>query len=683
MDCDESDELQSEDVVDSLMEFLVEPLLPNRSSAGDAPPLEVQQSVAKQMHAVVLLYNYYHRKQFPQHEFMDFNSFCKVATDSKPNLLAHMKHMRKSGAQSNNLDEQFSITEKAIVDACSICSGLDASKDSPSLEDWPISKVVVFLTDEKKESCLLLMNNVTKGVWSAIEQVCNEHSGPENRVTKTSLGNDLSVDCLRKYALSAIKKETGASPKLISLLERHVVYSLSEEKMAACFYIMKLNKTFDPNTSQVPIVDAIDSLQGPLVKGNDGICEVTRVVEYFHLLPYASIVSQWYSRRMFIQESQIVLKEEADVDVDVPPTKDETSPKESVDNLDRSRANCQFAHIVNMLTSSNSKEKVKRKRNNSDYIVTDANRGRQTKGKSDVYNNDLIADLLRKYEEKTSGNMESCPKASAGGINATTKCEDITEKMKGEANGNCGRDVGTYTGFPPGFGKKPLIENDSPVAKSPLADKSCNDNYTDVCNSGSCFGKVQGDRQLALSQSYCQNCIRSEAERVLKQNEMSQSSIEILMKRRSILSHQLRQHLDELARLETNLQTISSESVIRGCSMPSAVEAANIPIEGRSPCEERYMPQRFKKRKLSEAILHMNTCQASLELENICSDNLWMLPQYTVVPSDGGFTANVILQGPDFKCSESGKVRRNPREGMESAAGCLLNKLRNMASKEH
>ncbi|KAK9141302.1 hypothetical protein Scep_010983 [Stephania cephalantha] len=453
------------------MEFLVEPLLPNRSSAGDAPPPEVQRSVAKQMHAVVLLYNYYHRKQFPQLEFLDFDSFCKVATDSKPNLLAHMKHMRKSGAQPDNLDEQFSITEKAVKDACSICSGLDASKDSPSLEDWPISKVVVFLTDDKKDSCLLLMNNVTKGVWSAIEQVCDEHCGPENRVTKTSLGNDLSVDCLRKYALSAIKKETGASPKLISLLERHVVYSLSEEKMAACFYIMKLNKSFDPDTSQVPIADAIDSLQGPLVKENDGICEVTRVVEYFHLLPYASVISQWYSRRMLIEESQLVLEGDADVDVDIPPTNDETAPKESVDNIDRSHANCQFAPIVNMLTSSNSKEKGKRKKNNSDYIVTDANRGRHTKGKSDVLNNDLIADLLRKYEEKTSANMESCPKASSGGINATSKNEDITEKMKDRVNGNCGRDVGTDTGFPPGFGKKPLIENDSHGAKSPLTDK--------------------------------------------------------------------------------------------------------------------------------------------------------------------------------------------------------------------
>ncbi|XP_047981598.1 uncharacterized protein LOC125222814 [Salvia hispanica] len=52
----------TEDMVQALLETLVDHLLPLRVSS--VPPSEdVQITVAKQMHAVVLLYNYYHRKQ--------------------------------------------------------------------------------------------------------------------------------------------------------------------------------------------------------------------------------------------------------------------------------------------------------------------------------------------------------------------------------------------------------------------------------------------------------------------------------------------------------------------------------------------------------------------------------------------------------------------------------------------
>lgn len=40
----------------------------------------------------------------------------------------------------------------------------------------------------------------------------------------------------------------------------------------------------------------LSSLQGPLVTKSSGKWTVTQVVDYFHLLPYAGIISDWLSR---------------------------------------------------------------------------------------------------------------------------------------------------------------------------------------------------------------------------------------------------------------------------------------------------------------------------------------------------------------------------------------------------
>lgn len=40
----------------------------------------------------------------------------------------------------------------------------------------------------------------------------------------------------------------------------------------------------------------LSSLQGPLVTKSSGKWTVTQVVDYFHLLPYAGIMSDWLSR---------------------------------------------------------------------------------------------------------------------------------------------------------------------------------------------------------------------------------------------------------------------------------------------------------------------------------------------------------------------------------------------------
>lgn len=87
-----------------------------------------------QMHSVVLLYNYYHRKQFPQLKFLAFEPFCKMASIANPSLLMYMKFMLKYEEGPGNLDKHLSVMEKMVMDACKISSALDASKNAPSMD---------------------------------------------------------------------------------------------------------------------------------------------------------------------------------------------------------------------------------------------------------------------------------------------------------------------------------------------------------------------------------------------------------------------------------------------------------------------------------------------------------------------------------------------------------------------
>ena len=123
------------------------------------------------MRSAVLLYNYYHRKQHPELAYLPFNEFCKLAVVLRPPLLAYMQFMQNLNEEElTDVEKQLSLTEKMIMEACDVCKCLDASKDAPNIEGWPITKVSMLLIDSKKENCFLLFSSITSGVWSVIEK---------------------------------------------------------------------------------------------------------------------------------------------------------------------------------------------------------------------------------------------------------------------------------------------------------------------------------------------------------------------------------------------------------------------------------------------------------------------------------------------------------------------------------
>ncbi|KAF6161272.1 hypothetical protein GIB67_009159 [Kingdonia uniflora] len=299
MDLDlDSAVVPTEDFVQALMDHMLDSFLPSRSSRHETPSLILQESVAQKMHVIVLLYNYYHRRQYPDLEFVDFESFWKLAVIIKPSLLVHSLHVRRCNA--NDPEAQRTIIEKAIMNACNICTRLGALKDTAITKKWPISKVAVFLFDSVEKRCFL-----TQGL-SVIERgydICNNRSEEFSKVKRKReaeglLGVVLNAGehSLEHLAFSAVKEATDINQEDLTVLESHDVYSLSEEERSTRFYLMKCSKSTTEDVIRVCIEDVIHSLQGPLVKKSFGKFMVGPAAEYLYLLPFADILTDWVSR---------------------------------------------------------------------------------------------------------------------------------------------------------------------------------------------------------------------------------------------------------------------------------------------------------------------------------------------------------------------------------------------------
>lgn len=150
-----------------------------------------------QVHGVVLLYNYYHRRAHTHLEYLSFESFRSLTTVLRPALLQHLKESSGDGDS-----EQTSILEKVIVDACSLSMSLDASSDLSSLKKWPIKKVAVLLVDSKKNTCYLQHSSITQGVWSLLEKTIENEK-------KTAADDQNEEVIFQKVAFAAIKEATG------------------------------------------------------------------------------------------------------------------------------------------------------------------------------------------------------------------------------------------------------------------------------------------------------------------------------------------------------------------------------------------------------------------------------------------------------------------------------------------
>ncbi|XP_022722459.1 uncharacterized protein LOC111279711 [Durio zibethinus] len=667
----------TEDAIQVFLDYLVEPLLPAKYSIQEIPTLDKQKAVAKQVHAVVLLYNYYHRKRHPHLEYLGFEPFCKLAVVVKPNLKSHMKLMlRSDDTELSDLEKQLSLTEKAIKDACDISTSLDASSNVQTANGWPISKVAVFLVDPSKEKCSLQNGSITEGVWSLIEKDVNEsswssdgsieakHMNKRKRIPNKCLQDELGADerHFQQFAFSAVKEaiHDGISQSDLTIVESHVVCSLSKEKTATLFYIMQCVHAEKEIAHWIPIKDVIDSMQGALVKRISFQWIHTSVVEYFHLLPYAQIISQWFLRDMLptsFRDQESILEV-----VNVNGSKmTEPSEPEACNNRNQNQINDVVEAFRNTTSAESEKKNEKNEHCSNDFL--DAIDGPWN---MDVDNHSVVysekKSTCKNVAEKVQHDAElevmtSCAESGLNGLTNVAKFEVADSKFQNHNHLK---------------GQTVAIKN---VAWNNLS--SCQDGMP-VGNHASVIHESNSKYSAKL-----QNAIAS------KEHILSETALQVLLSKRDKLVLQQRNIGDEIAQCEKKIQTILNggkddlelkiDLIIEGCN-EAYLESAS---QGRTPhdYEDQCSTPYIKRNRLSEeALSKQNPCQ---ELDGICNEKNWILPTYQVFPSDGGYQAKVSVKGMNFESSTVGDACPKPHEARGSAAALMLAKLHSMPTSAH
>ncbi|CAN8306171.1 unnamed protein product [Cochlearia groenlandica] len=630
-----SDVCPTEDAIRALLENLVDPLLPPKPSPSDFPSKSLRESVAKQVYAVVLLYNYYHRREHPNLECLSFESFRSLATVMRPALLQHLKE--SSEIEVANDSGQALLLEKAIVDACSLSMSLYASSDISYLKNWPVNKVAVLLVDSTNKSCYLQHSSITQGVWSLLEKAIEKEKTPALDKNEEAL--------FQKLAFAAIEEATGVKHNDIVILERHLVYSLSEEKTSARFYIMKCTSQ-EKFSAEIPVEEALDCMQGPLFEKNFTEWSTKTIVEYFHVLPYASLIAAWFSRR---EDTEIVIEKEAGVvcdDVesngvldaevsDIPGSRDNTSLKRRID----------AKALARKYAASSSNPRPKKKP--ALRIQT-----RYSKGRTNIAKESLFASKAKNATDDMSHcNERSYMNGEKGGLEVESDTDDHRER-------------GVQT-------RKKVADRLDSILKHNTA-------------SGSTHNSNQNLEEL-------QTTLLSKA------TSLSETAMKVLLCKRDKLTLEQRRIEDEIAKCDKcikNIKGLYLPFLPQLCSYMNlsvflcvcVIDDCVLQLETILECCNEAYPRRIleessdksdslsnTRMKLCESLPPMkSSCK---KLDNICLEKNWGLPDYRVSPSEGGFKAEVRIKETYLATTESGEEKSSPEEARESAAVCLLSRL--------
>uniref|UniRef100_A0A0E0M3C8 DRBM domain-containing protein n=1 Tax=Oryza punctata TaxID=4537 RepID=A0A0E0M3C8_ORYPU len=264
----------------------------------------------------VILYNYYHRKQFPQLAFADAMRFFKCASLTLgDSLLAYsnMVHQHEKSSGSSGEGVNLSVTDKAVVDACGIAEALDARQDSPDMAMWPISKVAVLLLDSTRKRCLLESGSVGKNVRSLLEKEIDTSSTSEHSSNNPE-GQELENEqtgpyVLQKLAFSEVERRTEIKRSSLRLLDEHLAYSLTKKGTTTKLFILQYEQTAKGNFAEMPIEELIKRMIGPVVEKHP-YPTTTVVAESYHILPYKDVLFDCLHRKWHFDSSLSMPKEE-------------------------------------------------------------------------------------------------------------------------------------------------------------------------------------------------------------------------------------------------------------------------------------------------------------------------------------------------------------------------------------
>lgn len=657
--------LELEDAVKLLVEHLVQPVLPRgpfRREEALSP--ENHEAVARQVHATVLLYNYYHRKQYPQLEFANPERFSMTACLTAGNTLL-MYLDQAYDRRGNGAGGVLTVTRKAVIDACDIAEALDPTKDSPETTMWPISKVAVLLLDRAKKMCLLEHGSETKGVWSTLEKdIKTALGGSQSSDLSVQESSNKSVELpsqpyvLQQIAYSEVELKTGLKRTNLRFLEEHRVYSLSKKGTTTMLFVLQYDQTPNSKLKEMPLEVMIQRMSGPIFE-SEPYCSTTYVVECYHLLPYKEVLLNILNREWPLDSSL-------------------SAPKERLFQNGKSSFHSEIDENLKE-QEANSKSKMKKLTAN---ISTPKKNKQVVKAVADGGANNC----------STNKNKKNC------NMNSKRKSEALKAILATHAEG--------------GDGESPTKETDSPSVPDVESSKLVSAKATESTNGG--FVGLQAsapmDKNKAEKHSKSRNmpqdifqapdvdpanknrASESQKEKVTEvsggisgnMNVQKYATLQLLQKMRSDTLREYCVLGDRSAQYEMEIQTILTEGDITPKLMSilkkyedrwSMTEVANPTCSG-----EGSQNMNIKRKKLKEAILLRNKCQ---ELDDICHESNWFLPRYKVLPSVtcDMYQASVYLTGPDFNLSADGDMKITPHEARNSAASNMLSQLQQKAKE--
>ncbi|XP_062198438.1 uncharacterized protein LOC133901177 [Phragmites australis] len=637
--------VELEDAVKLLVEHLVLPVLPRGALRGEeALAPEKQETVARQMHAAVLLYNYYHRKQFPQLDFADPKRFCMSASlVARDALLVYLNqvHERRKGAVGD-AGAALSVTDRAVMDACHIAKALDATQDSPEMTMWPISKVAVLLLDRTKKRCLIEHGPMTKGVWSIVEKEIKTASSSDMSVQGSSnkeipLPSEPYV--LQQIAYAEVELKTGMKRPNLRFLEEHLVYSLSKKETTTKLIVVQYEQTVNDKLKEMPLEDLIGRMSGPIFKSVPYPI-TTSVVECYHLLPYKEVLLNLLNREWPLDSSH-------------------SEPKEQSLHNEKSEIDESLKE-----QEANSKSKMKK-------TTTNVSTPKKNKQVAKAVGNSGINNCNTSKNRKNS-NMNSKRKS----VTATpaTLAVPAAETLKSVSNSVSAKAT------------RETSEEFVDLKASVQVDKT--EKHSDSRNTPRDIFTVKAPEvDLVLKD----HALESQTEKVTEKsggitNNMDDQmyvSLQSLQRMRDDILHNHCMLGDQSAQCDMDIQTILTEGAMtpRVMSILERYENSSSNKVANSTCSgEGRQTMNMKRKRLTEAILLRNKCQ---ELDEICRENNWILPRYKVLPSvtDEMYKASVYLMCPDFDMSVDGDMKVTPREARNSAASKMLYKLHQKATE--
>uniref|UniRef100_A0A1D1YG26 DNA gyrase subunit B n=1 Tax=Anthurium amnicola TaxID=1678845 RepID=A0A1D1YG26_9ARAE len=472
--------------------------------------------------------------------------------------------------------------------------------------------------------------------------------------------------------------QAGISEEELTIIERHTACSLSQQKASARFYLMRYLGTSNDKVTEFSVKDLVDSLRGPLFSKD---LTVKPVVEYFHLLPYADILSDWLSRQQSVGGLPSSLEQQGNLGENVQAGR---TPIEEFEVSDRSFSTAGAEEILDKKASDNDGI-INMKEHDLSCMIRSSG--------SACIPQKVDKDISLKYPHLMTLSKDE-----------TQALENATENKHVEEGGKF---LVVNDSLLHGDGFKDEVDLDGLIKKPSIIEftDSRQSSRSDVCNivfSGQ-GGEIVTDLPLVpmsnnpqipdkfqlASMSFDLQCGgKFQAVLESKKRDLLVASSRVLQRKREELHHQRRLLEDEIAQCEMNLQRVLNEeeenlmlkfdSIIEACNSLCSSQVCTGKL---SSYRDQSRPQNTKRRRLSEAVLSLRSpCQ---ELDDICCENNWILPRYNILPSfnHGGYRASVTVQGPDFECKGDGDLCSNPQEAREAAATKILNQLRSMASQ--